>query len=172
MKKQWPYFILVLALPTLLVLWWWGLFASAKIETATRGPYRYAYLEARGVYSKLAAKQEEARFLLQQQSIPTHGEATLMMRDPRSTPNDQRSARTGFLIDPEATPHAPLLWETLPSRAVLVAEVRAHPLFAYGKAYGALLRYTQAHGMTLRMPTFERYDHSVLTVEMPLEEQP
>lgn len=168
-KKQWPYFILAFAIPTLLVLWWWGLFTSATVETGVRGPYRYAYLEAQGAYSKLAGKQREVLAELERQGIAPKGEFTLIMDDPRTTPHDKRNARTGYLISPSATPSAPLMADTVPARAVVTARIKAHPLLAYGKAYSALLDYTGQHDMTLHMPTMERYDHSVLTVEMPVE---
>jgi hypothetical protein len=35
------------------------MFASASVEVAERGPYRYAYLNAQGYYSKLAARQQQ-----------------------------------------------------------------------------------------------------------------
>jgi hypothetical protein len=62
---------------------------------------------------------------------------------------------------------------SLPARRVVVVRVKAHPLFAYGKVYAALLKYAQAHDQQnpdplLRMPIFEIYDNSVLSVEMPI----
>lgn len=171
-KKQWPYFVLAFAIPILLVLWWWGLFTTATIEVTTLGPYRYAYLEAQGAYSKLAGKQREVMFELQKQGITPEGSITLILDDPRTTPYDKLVARTGYQIATSATPASPLALETIPAREVVVAQVRAHPLFAYGKAYSALLDYTRQHGMALRMPTLERYSNSVLTVEMPVERSP
>jgi hypothetical protein len=171
-KKQWPYFLLAFAVPILLVLWWWGMFTVATIEVKTLGPYRYAYLEARGAYSKLAGKQDEVMFELRKQGIVPEQGISLILEDPRTTPYDKLLARTGFQIASSATPVPPLALETIPAREVVVAQVRAHPLFAYGKAYSALLDYTRQHGMALRMPTLERYSNSILTVEMPLEKSP
>lgn len=169
MKKQWPYFLLAFVLPLLLVLGQWGLFTTATVETATLGPYRYAYLEEQGDYSKLAEKQREVGVLLANQGIQRGKGLALILDDPRTTPSSQRKARIGYLIDASANPAAPLLVDEVAARPVLVAQVKAHPALAYGKAYAALLDYTQQHGLALRLPLLERYSSSVLTVEMPLE---
>lgn len=172
MKRQWLSFLLAFALPTLGILWWWGLFSTASVEVAERGPYRYAYLEAEGPYSKLVTKRGEVEGALRQQGVELHRSITIIFDDPRITPDDKLRARTGFLIASDFTPPAPLQEDTVPARRVLSASIKAHPVFAYGKAYAALLDYTQQHHMRLRMPTVELYDASVLTVEMPLETAP
>ena len=169
MKKQLPYFLIVFLVPVIAVLWWWGLFSSAKVEIAERGGYRYAYLDAQGVYSKLGKKRGEVLFSLDQQHIEAGPEITLMLSDPRTTPHDQLKAQTGFIIAADAMPQAPLKVATVPIRKVAVAEIRAHPLFAYGKAYSALLEYAKAHDTTLHLPTLEIFHDSKLTVEMPLQ---
>ena len=169
MKKQLPYFLIAFLVPVLAVLWWWGLFSSAKVETAERGGYRYAYLEAQGVYSKLGKKRNEVFYELKQQNIEAGAEITLLLTDPRTTPHQQLKANTGFIIASDVTPQAPLKVATIPLRNVAVAEIRAHPLFAYGKAYSALLEYSKTHDATLHLPTLEIFDDSKLTVEMPLQ---
>lgn len=172
MKKQNLYFLLAFLLPTLIVLWWWGLFRAATIETVERGPYRYAYLEAQGPYSKLAAKQQEVGAELRKQGITPGSSFTLIMDDPRTTKTGERRARAGYLIDMAVTPKPPLLAETIPARRVVEAKVKAHPLLAYGKVYGKLLDFSKQQGQSLHMPTVEIYSASVLTVEMPLEAHP
>ncbi|HWU81867.1 MAG TPA: GyrI-like domain-containing protein [Methylophilaceae bacterium] len=169
MKKQLPYFLIVFLVPVIAVLWWWGLFSSAKVEIAERGGYRYAYLDAQGVYSKLGKKRNEVLFTLDQQHIKAGAEITLMLSDPRTTPHEELKAQTGFIIDADATPQAPLKVATIPQRQVAVAEIRAHPLFAYGKAYSALLEYAKIRDTTLHLPTLEIFHDSKLTVEMPLQ---
>lgn len=172
MKRQWLYFLLAFALPTLGILWWWGLFSAPSIEIAERGPYRYAYLPIEGSYTKLVAKRDEVEGELRQQGVERKRSITIIFDDPRATPPDQRRARTGFLIADGVTPKPPLETDTIPARRVITASIKAHPVFAYGKAYGSLLDYTRQHNMTLHMPTVELYDASVLTVEMPLETNP
>lgn len=169
MKKQLPYFLIAFLVPVAAVLWWWGLFSSAKVEIAERGGYRYAYLEAQGVYSKLGKKRNEVFHALKQQNIAAGAEVTLLLTDPRTTPHQQLKAQTGFIIPADAMPQAPLKVATIPSRRVAVAEIRAHPLFAYGKAYSALLEYSKTHDTTLHLPTLEIFDDSKLSVEMPLQ---
>ena len=168
MKKQLPYFLIAFLVPVIAVLWWWGLFSAATVEVAERGDYRYAYLEAQGVYSKLGKKRNEVFYELNQQNIEAGAEITLMLTDPRTTPHQQLKAHTGFIIGPDASPKPPLKVATIPSRKVAVAEIRAHPLLAYGKAYSALLDYSETHKTTLHLPTLEIFDDSKLTVEMPL----
>ena len=148
------------------------MFSSTAVESAVRGGYRYAYLEAEGPYSKLANKQDEVLFELKKQGIKPGPQVTLLLSDPRNTPHDDLRARTGFIIAADVTLQAPLMLATIESRKVLVASIKAHPLFAYGKTYGALLDYCQDHHMSLILPTFEIMDHSVLSVEMPLETTP
>lgn len=172
MKKQHLYFLLAFLLPVLVVLWWWGLFRSATVEVAERGPYRYAYLEAQGAYGKLSSKQQEVAFELRKQGIAAGSPITIIYDDPRSTPTAERKARTGYLIDAAAMPAPPLAAESLPVRRVVVAQVKAHPLLAYGKVYSALLDYSKQQGTPLRLPTLEIYRASVLSVEMPLGSQP
>jgi effector-binding domain-containing protein len=171
-KKQHLYFLLAFLLPTLIVFWWWGMFRAATIEIAERGPYRYAYLQAEGPYSKLAAKQQEVAAELRKQGITAGKSFTLILDDPRTTKAGERRARTGYLIDATAAPQPPLAIETIPERRVVVAEAKAHPLIAYGKVYGTLLDFSKRQGETLHMPTVEIYSASVLSVEMPLEAKP
>ncbi len=154
------------------MLWWWGLFSSAKIELAERGGYRYAYLDAQGVYSKLAKKQEEVLFELRKQGITPGAEVTLILTDPRTTPHDDLRARTGFAVDADTEVKEPLKSEVIANRKVVVASIKAHPLLAYGKTYGALLDYAKAHNISLQLPTLEIMDNSVLSIEMPLETSP
>jgi hypothetical protein len=167
-KKQLPYFLIAFILPVTAVLWWWGLFSSATIETSQRGGYRYTYLEVQGAYSKLGTKQNEVLFELKKQGIIPGAEVTLVLSDPRITPYDQLQARTGYSISADSMPKAPLKTDTIPMRQVVVAKIKAHPLFAYGKTYSALLDYCKKNNIPLNLPTLEIYDDSVLFVEMPL----
>lgn len=168
MNKQWPYFILAFVLPVTAALWWWGLFSTAAVEVAERGGYRYAYLDAEGAYSKLADKRKEVLHALQQQGLAADAQITEILTDPRVTPYQQLRARTGYQVAQDAQPAAPLKVAIIPPRKVVVASIKAHPLFAYGKTYSALLAYAERHDMPLRLPTVEIYDDSVLQVEMPL----
>lgn len=171
-KKHWPYFLIVFLIPVVTILWWWGLFSSAKVETGERGDYYYAYLDAEGAYSKLVSKHDEVRFILRQQGIEPGAQITLILSDPRNTPYKELKARAGFIIAKDRMPAAPLKIETIPMRKVVIAEIKAHPLFAYGKAYSALLDYSGQHNMSLRLPTLEIVESSILHVEMPLAEEP
>ena len=167
-KKQWPYFLLAFIVPVTAVLWWWGLFSAAEVEVGERGGYRYAYLDAEGAYSKLESRQKEVLAALDSQGIAAGPLLTVMQSDPRSTPYQELHAQTGFLIPEGATPTEPLKLGIIPMRQVVSSTIKAHPLFAYGKTYSALLNYLERHDMPLHLPTVEIYEHSVLRVEMPL----
>jgi hypothetical protein len=171
-KKQHLFFLLAFLLPTLIVLWWWGLFRTATIDVAERGPYRYVYVDMQGPYSKLAAKQQEVYAELRRQNITAGSSFTIIYDNPRTTKASERHARTGYLIDPSASPKAPLQADTLPLRRVVMAQIKAHPLIAYGKVYTLLENYAKRQAEDLHMPTVEIYSASVLTVEMPLEKKP
>jgi effector-binding domain-containing protein len=172
LKKSWISFLIAFALPLLGVLAWWGMFSSAKIDVTERGPYRYAYLEAEGPYSKLASKRGEVDKQLREQGVEPGSAIAIIFDDPRATERDKLRARTGFIIGEDVTPKEPLKTAILPKRKVVSARITAHPVFAYGKAYSSLLNYTGQHNMTLHLPTVELYDASVLIVEMPLETNP
>ena len=148
------------------------MFRAATVEVAERGPYRYAYLEAEGPYSKLTAKQQEVAYELRKQGITAGKSFTLILDDPRTTKSGERRARTGYLIDAAAMPKPPLAVETIPARRVVVAQAKAHPLIAYGKVYGSLLNFSKQQGEDLHLPTVEIYSASVLSVEMPLGVRP
>lgn len=160
--------MLAFVLPVTAVLWWWGLFSTASVEVAERGSYRYAYLEAQGAYSKLADRQDEVLHALKQQDIAAYAQITVILSDPRSTPYQELRARTGYVIADGAQVDKPLQVATVPRREVVIAKIKAHPLFAYGKTYSALLQYIEQHDMPLHLPTVEIYDNSVLQVEMPV----
>lgn len=169
MKKQWIYFLLAFLLPVLAILWWWGLFSSADVAVAERGPFRYAYLEAQGSYTKLGDKYGETDFQLRRHGIAPGAQVTVIYDDPRRTATDQRKARAGYLVPEQAAVPADLQSDRVPARRVLQARIKAHPVFAYGKAYGALLGYAAERGLQLHLPTLEFYDRGMLTVEMPLD---
>ena len=119
LKKQWLYFLVAFALPTLGILTWWGLFSNAKIEIAERGPYRYAYLGAEGPYSKLVTKRGDVEGVLRQQGVELKRSITIIFDDPRTTPTDQRRARTAG------------------GRS---ATIRGHQAEAVGRVFGGLPR--------------------------------
>lgn len=169
LKKQLPYFVIFFVVPVLVVMWWWGLFSSAKVEISESTDYTYAYLEAQGPYSKLTSKQGEVQFELKKQGLASGAAITLVMSDPRNTSYKELMARTGFIIDQRDQVLPPLQVAKLPKQKVLVATVKAHPLFAYGKTYSAILDYCKSHDMKLKLPTVEIVEHSVLRVEMPLQ---
>ena len=116
-------------------MWWWGLFSSANLGVEQSSDYTYAYLEAQGPYSKLSSKQGEVQFELKKQGLAPGAAITLVMSDPRNTSYKELMARTGFIIDPRDQVLPPLQVAQLPKQKVLVASVKAHPLFAYGKTY-------------------------------------
>lgn len=160
--------MLAFVLPVTAVLWWWGLFSTASVEVAERGNYHYAYLEAQGAYSKLADRQKEVLRALKQQDIAAHAQITVILSDPRSTPYQELRAYTGYVIAEGTQVGKPLQVGKVSKREVVIAKIKAHPLFAYGKAYSALLHYIEQHDMSLHLPTVEIYDNSVLQVEMPV----
>lgn len=171
MKKHLGYFVLFCAVPVILVLFWWGMFSTAQVSLISAPAYHYAYLEVEGPYSKLSGKQAQIEALLKAQQVNYRAPLTLMMSDPRVTQYQRRVARIGFLVDEQAQVHAPLKMDSIPARQVLRAQVKAHPLFAYGKTYGALVDYCEQHGMGLQLPTVEIVAHSVLTVDMPIRKE-
>ena len=168
LNKHLRYFVIYCAIPIVVVLWWWGMFSSAEVIKQDAPAYRYAYLEVEGPYSKLGSKQAEVQALLKLQKVNYTYPITLMMSDPRVTQYKQRVARIGFLLSSNANVAEPLKLDTIPARHVISVSIKAHPLFAYGKTYGALVKYCEQHGMGLQLPTVEIVEHSKLTVQMPL----
>jgi hypothetical protein len=169
-KKQLTYFLVFFVLPIMALLTWWGLFSGAQLTEALAPAHDYVYLEAQGPYSKLSGKQDEVLFYMKQQHLIPHGTFTLVMTDPRTTDYQNLLARTGYLVDGPVKVAAPLMTAHIHARKVVSVSIKAHPLIAYGKTYAKLLAYCKAHQMNLKLPTVEIFDHSVLTVEMPLDE--
>lgn len=169
-KKQYIYFGLFFLVPIVVVLAWWGLFSSATLKVETAPAYDYVYLDAEGPYSKLASKQDEVLFYLNQQKIAHRGSFTLVMTDPRTTPYKSLLARTGFVTEGPVEVKAPLNLGHQDAQRVVAVEIKAHPLLAYGKTYSKLLEYCKQHDMKLKLPTVEILEHSVLRVEMPLDQ--
>jgi effector-binding domain-containing protein len=165
-KKNWLFFLLAFVVPIVGIFWWWGAFATPTIETAQRGPYHYAYLDYQGDYAKMPDKHPEVIRAFEAQHLTRGASITVMLNDPRTTPKKEQTARIGYMIDPGAAVREPLKVGDVPARTVVVVRVRAHPRLAPGKAYGALLKYLQEHGMKFNLPTVEIYQNSELTVEM------
>ncbi|MFA7238942.1 MAG: GyrI-like domain-containing protein [Sulfuricellaceae bacterium] len=167
MNRQWPYFLLVFLLPVAGVVWWWGVFAETRIVAdQTCGPYHYAYLVQNGDFSKLPEAQQTALRELKHQKIATGAPITVLLTDPRTTARKEWTAQVGYLVEADAKVAEPLKLADIPARRVILAQVRAHPSLAPGKAYAALIAYLDAHGMKLVLPTVETYQGSELTVEM------
>lgn len=171
-KKQLPIIFIAFILPITAMLWWWGLFSTPKLQIEQAGDYHYAYLEAQGVYSKLGETLAEVKQELDRQGISHGAEVTLVMTDPRKTKPADLLARTGYMIPADAKLQSPLKSATIPKREVVAVSIKAHPLLAYGKTYGALLDYTNQHHSSLQLPTLEIFENSVLRVEMPLSHEP
>lgn len=173
-KKFLP-FLLAFALPLLIIYAWWGGFAAVAIQTETRGPYTYAYLEHTGDYAGLTEPQAHVLHDLEKAGIPAGHAITVLYSNPDIVSRGQRQARTGYLIPADARAPAPLKVDVIPARPVLTASVRAAILLAPSRAYQALDDYLQARGRGIAMPTVEIYEASesvwrmgVLTVEMPM----
>lgn len=170
-KKQLPFFILFFVLPVIAMLAWWGLFSSASLKVGVSPAYDYVYLDAEGPYSKLSSKQNEVLFYMKQQKIAHGAEISIVLTDPRTTSYKALLARTGYIVQSGVQVKAPLKLGRVPPQKVATAQIKAHPLLAYGKTYSVLLDYCQTHSMQLMLPTVEIYDQSVLRVEMPLEKK-
>lgn len=157
-KKHWLSILVAFVIPLVLVFWWWGGFNSVSITEAQRGPYRFAYLDHQGDYSKLPETQSKVRHALDEQHIRRGAAITVLQDDPRKVQRSQLRAQTGYMIDPAAQVGATLKVGTIPVRPVLVAQVHAAALLAPSKAYQALYEYLRGRQLEIRMPTVEIYD--------------
>lgn len=173
LKKHWLSILVAFVLPLAAVFWWWGGFSAVSITEAQRGPYRFAYLDHQGDFSKLPETQRKVRQLLDQQHVSAGATITILLDDPRKTERKNLRAQTGYLLDASAAVAEPLKVGTIPARPVLLAEVRAAALLAPSKAYQALHDHLKARQSEIRMPTVEIYDSpaeihrvGVLSVEM------
>lgn len=157
-KKHWLAILLAFVLPLVAIFAWWGGFNRVEIVEAERGPYRFAYLDHQGDYSKLPETQARVRALMDAQGLARGPSITVLLDDPRKVAPGQRRARTGYLVQPGVTVRVPLKLGEIPLRRVLVARVRAAALLAPSKAYQALHDHLAAQGGEIRMPTVEIYD--------------
>lgn len=167
-------FLLAFVLPIVAIYAWWGGFSSVDIREGMRGPYTYAYLEHRGDYSRLPDVAKEVRGLLMDGKVAYGLPITVLYSNPDLVDVGQRRSRTGYLVATDAKVRAPLQIGSVPTRPVLIAQVRAGRLLAPSRAYPALDRHLQSSGGGIRMPTVEIYEPSdsplrmgLLSVEMP-----
>jgi hypothetical protein len=156
LKKYLP-FLFAFVLPLLAVYTWWGGFNPVVIEETVAGPYRYAYLESKGDYSKLPDVSVKAAAALRAAGIESGKPITLLYSNPDLVDVGERMARTGYLVSPDSKISLPLEVDTIPPRRVLVVRVRAGSMLAPGRAYAALDEYLQARGKGIQMPTVEIY---------------
>ncbi len=169
MIKQWRAFLLAFVVPIALVAWWWGVFNPVQVEEAVRGPYRFAYQEVLGDYTNLPQRQQSVLRILDGQNVLAGASVTELYSDPRVVVDKKlQKARVGYLIPANAAVHDPLMMVDIPQRRVLLAHVKAQPLIAPGKAYGALLDYLKQRNMKFVLPTLEIYQDRALSVEMDL----
>lgn len=172
-KKFLP-FLLAFVLPIVAIYAWWGGFSPVDIKEGMRGPYTYAYLEHSGDYSKLPDVANEVRGLLMDSKVAYGLPITVLYSNPDLVDVGKRRSRTGYLVAADVKVRAPLQIDSVPTRPVLIAQVRAGRLLAPSRAYPALDHYLQASGGGIRMPTVEIYEPSdsplrmgLLSVEMP-----
>jgi hypothetical protein len=178
--KKWIPFLTAFVLPILLIYAWWGGFNPVSIEeNQMRGPYSYAYLEQQGDYAKLPDAQGKVGKALADQRIVPGQPITVLYSDPDKIAMADRKARTGYLIPQGIQLKAPLKQDTIPSRQVLLVQVRTAIMLAPSRAYQALNDYLKARNAALQMPTVEIYQGSssiwsngTLSVEMPLASVP
>ncbi|HCA27833.1 MAG TPA: AraC family transcriptional regulator [Betaproteobacteria bacterium] len=168
-KKKWLGFIFAFLLPIIVAFWWWGAFNNVNIRIEARGPYRLAYREETGDYAKLPDRQQQVLKMLHSQMVKTGAPTILLLNDPRVTRKQDLKAYVGYLVAPHVQVHAPLKIKMIPLRRALIAEVKAQPLLAPGKAYHALIKYLAENKQPFRLPTLEIYQDGVLTIEMNLQ---
>jgi len=165
LKKFLP-FLLAFVLPLVLIYGWWGGFNPVEIETATRGPYTYAYLEHTGDYAELPPLLPRARAALVRAGIEPGLPINVLFSNPDLVEVSQRRAHVGLLVAPGTVVEEPLRVAEIPARRVLLARVRAGKLLAPSRAYLALDRHLQAAGRGITMPTVEIYQPADSVVRM------
>ena len=168
MKKQWLAFLLAFVIPLLLIFWWWGVFNSATVEIAERGPYVYAYVDSVGDYTDLPQRQQNMLKLLHDQGVQEGASVMVLLDDPRVTEKKKLRARVGYMVAVDARVHDPIKLAQVPLRKVVLARVNAQPLMAPGKAYSALLDYLDKNHLPFKQPTLEIFQNRELSVEMDL----
>lgn len=173
--KRFLPFLLAFVLPLLAIYAWWGGFNRVEILPGqVRGPYTYAYVEHLGDYAKLPDQQAKVEKALLGAGIQPGQGITVLYSNPDVVKMADRRARIGYLVPAGSQVRDPLRIDTIPSRPVLVARVRAAVLLAPSRAYQALDGYLQGRGTGIRMPTVEIYEAADmpfrmgrLSVEMP-----
>lgn len=162
-------FLIAFVFPVVGALAWWGVFARPTIGETVAGPYIYAYLDYAGRLSNMGDQQEVAYRHAQVQNLDASRAITVLLTDPRQASDQRVEAQVGFIVAPDTAVKPPLKRGVIARRAVITATLRAHPMVAPGKAYSALIEYLTQNRMPLRLPTVERYEHSVFVLEMPAE---
>ena len=174
LKKQWLVVLVAFVVPIVFIWWWWGGFNKVEVRTQVLGPYHYAYQDFQGSLADAGRAQAQVRAALTGARIPVGDSVTVLLTDPRKTPQNSQQAQVGYLVAENVRQAPPgLKLATLPRRRVLTATVQAGVLIAPSKAYQALYERLHAQGRDIRLPTVEIYRAGdsinrmgVLTVQM------
>lgn len=163
--------VLVIVIALIGVGFYLGIFSSVKIEKAAAGPYTIASLDHIGPYKNICAKIKNAKKLLDEQAVIALAPCGLYYDDPKTVASDKLRSRGGYIIEDNVKLEI-LEKQVIPSREVVLARVKAHPMIAAIKVYPKIEKYLTKNNLTITGPCFEIYnENGVVEVQVPIAEK-
>jgi len=141
----------------LAVMYYLGMFTNVTVTRVSAPSYRIAYLFHTGAYNDIQPSIEKAAEYLKQAGIKADTPFALLLDNTGSTPESQRRAKVGYLLDAGGFAPSPLEEETFPARAVAMATFSGGTLLGSYKAYEAMKEWARQNHYTLVLPALEIY---------------
>ncbi|MEW5804921.1 MAG: GyrI-like domain-containing protein [bacterium] len=145
-----------------------GVFSPVKISTQIRGPYLMVYMLHRGAYHQVSNTIEKVGKLLDERKIQKTIPCAVFYDDPKDVPLENLKSEGGYLVNQQLSLEHPFGQRQIPSRGVILATVKAHPMIAPFKIYGRIVDFMKMHELEYDGPAMERYlPGGIVEVEMP-----
>jgi len=139
------------------VMYYLGMFSEVMVTQASAPSYRIAYLFHTGAYNNIEPFIKKADEYLKKAGIEAHTPCALFLDDTGNTPENQRRAKVGYLLNRGTIVPAPLDEEIFPERNIVSATFSGGRLLGSYKAYEAMKKWAKTHHYTLVLPALEIY---------------
>jgi len=139
------------------VMYYLGMFSEVAVIQASSPPYRLGYLFHTGAYTDIEPSIKKVAEYLKKAGIEADTPCALLLDNTGNTPESQRRAKVGYLLNRGDIVPAQLDEEIFPERQIVTATFSGGTLLGSYKAYEAMKRWAKAHHYTLTLPALEIY---------------
>jgi len=139
------------------VMFYMGMFSNVTVTRISAPSYHIAYLFHTGAYNNIEPSIKKADEYLKKSGIKANTPCALFLDDTGSTPESQRRAKVGYLLEHSDVVPASLDEERFPGREVVTTTFSGGTLLGSYKAYEAMKKWAKANHYTLVLPALEIY---------------